>query len=385
MAVRWRKYFKECKPVQCGGRKGKYCPSELPHRATGEYKACGVWCIEFFDSNKQWQSLTFKDIHCKSDAEKRLAMFIGDRERGMLSLPKKKHVPTLTEYSKRYLELYAVAKENTLAVKIRTVNTLERYLGDYRLDKITPFVIEKFRIERKEKDRVKDETINADVFTLSHILGKAVKDSILVKNPCGDVKRLKEAQSRDRVLSAEEIGLLLNGLQGKNRLMVLIGLFCGLRLNETLKLMWDNFDFDKGLLSFVACKTGKLITVPLSGYMVKELTNYKTVCTSNNLFESREVNRAVVKDYSWYFSNLFKRLGIHGFTYHCLRHSFASLQGDLGTGAVTVKEMLGHSSLAMTLRYSHTGLDSKKRAVEAMAEHVLAIAKDTTLPLAVQA
>src|SRR4030067_3106094 len=115
MAVRFRKYYKECKPIKCTGRRSRQCP-ETPKRSNGEYKTCGAWCIEFFDDQKQWQSLTFKDIRNKSDAEKRLTLFISDRERGQLKLPKKKAVPTLAEYAKTYLALHKGAKENTLAI-----------------------------------------------------------------------------------------------------------------------------------------------------------------------------------------------------------------------------------------------------------------------------
>ncbi|MFO0795411.1 MAG: hypothetical protein U0586_15270 [Candidatus Brocadiaceae bacterium] len=75
MAVRYRKYYNQCKAVKCSGRRSKSCP-ETPRKVNGEYKTCGVWCIEFFDDNKQWQSLTFKDVRNKTDAEKRFALFI---------------------------------------------------------------------------------------------------------------------------------------------------------------------------------------------------------------------------------------------------------------------------------------------------------------------
>ena len=78
---------------------------------------------------------------------------------------------------------------------------------------------------------------------------------------------------------------------------------------------------------------------------------------------------------------MFKSLGIHGFTFHNLRHTFASLQGDLGTVAITVKEMLGHSDLSMTLRYSHAGLDGKKRAIETFTNHILGMNEKTTMPM----
>ena len=144
MAVRYRKYFKECKPIQCTGRRARQCP-ETPKRPNGEYKTCGVWCLEFFDDNKKWKSLTFKDIRNKSDAEKRLTLFISDRERGQLNLPKKKTIPTLTEYSKTYLELYKTAKERTLASKKSLVSALVRHLGNYRLDRVSRNVSMKIR------------------------------------------------------------------------------------------------------------------------------------------------------------------------------------------------------------------------------------------------
>ena len=163
--------------------------------------------------------------------------------------------------------------------------------------------------------------------------------------------------------------------------MVLVGLFTGMRLNEVLRLKWDDIDFGKGLITFTQSKTGKLVTVPLSSYLANELMQYKAGCNSGHLFEDREIKYAVVQGYSGYFSLMFKSLGIHGFTFHNLRHTFASLQGDLGTGAVTVKDMLGHSDLSMTLRYSHTGLDGKKRVIETFTNHILGMNEKATMQM----
>ena len=174
-------------------------------------------------------------------------------------------------------------------------------------------------------------------------------------------------------------------LEGKDKLIVLVGLFTGMRLNEVLKLTWADIDFQKQLITFVQSKTGKLISMPLSTHMVQELMAYKSICSSEFLFESRGVNAAVVSSYSAYFSNLFKGLGISDFTYHNLRHTFASMQGDLGTRAIVTKELLGHSDLSMTMQYIHTGLESKRRAVDALTNHVLKGCKEDVFPLTIQA
>ncbi|MBF8276821.1 MAG: putative phage integrase [Candidatus Brocadiaceae bacterium] len=371
MAVRYRKYFNQCKPIQCTGRRSRQCP-ETPRRASGEYRACGTWCIEFFDDSKQWQSLTFKDIRNKSDAEKRLTLFISDRERGQLKLPKKKAVPTLAEYAKEYLELHKGAKENTFVMKRRAVGVLVRYLGGHQLDKITPFIVEKYRIQRKEQDRVKDSSINVDIGILSHLFSTAINEGIIDINPCQKVKRLKISQVKDRVLSGDEIATILDMPEGKDRLMILASLFTGMRLNEVLSLTWGDIDFGKGIIHIFQSKTSKTFDIPLSDCLRTALEAYRTHSTGARVLYGREITRNVVTEFSKHFSRLFKDLGIDGFTFHNLRHTFASImQSDLGIGAVTVMGMTGHSSLGMLQKYSHTGLDSKQRAIQALNSHVV--------------
>ena len=392
MAVRFRKYFKQCKGkrqdgdkygkviekgVECEGKRGRLCPENVP-------SPCGRWLLEFFDDHKQWVSLSFKDVRSKKDAERRLSMFIADRERGKLNLPKKKTIPTLAGYSKTYLEFYRMAKENTLSMKRRAVGALVKYLGEYPIDKITPFIIEKHRIDRKEKDKVQDSSINIDIAILSYIYTVAIKAGIVDKNPCKDVSRLKITQTKDRILNQSEIALLLDKLHGKDRLMVLVGLFSGMRLGEVLNLKWSDVDFVRGLITFTQCKTGKLVTIPLSSYLASELIGYKEhFTTGDNIFESRETVKGLTDKYSGYFSELFKSLGIFNFTFHSLRHTFSSLlQSELGVGAVVVQGMTGHSSLGMLQRYSHTQLDSKKRAIQALTDHVLTTSKKASLAIA---
>jgi len=383
MGVRYRKYFKECKPVQCTGRRSRQCP-ETPKRANGEYKTCGVWCLEFFDDRKEWKSLTFKDVTCKREAERRLVLFISDRERGKLQLPKKKVIPTLAEYSRTYIELYKGDKENTFVSRQRAINAMVRYLGDYPLDRITPFLIEKYRNERKKMDMVKESSINCDVAILSHLFNTAMKAGILDKNPCKEVKQFKTAQTRDRILSELEIGLLFDRLEGKDRLMILTSLFAGMRLNEVLRLEWKDIDFNKGLITFTQSKTGKLLTIPLSTYLAEKLVNCKNGITNDRIFEDRPITRTLVNTYSQHFRKVFRSIGINNFSFHCLRHCFASISSDTGADIVTTKELLGHSDITMTMRYSHKQMGVKRNAIERVTNHILGMGKGKVLPLVAQ-
>lgn len=386
MAVRWKKYHPDkCKDdkggIDCDGKRGDYCPSNLPAKDTGEVKRCGRWLVELFDDRKRWVSVSFRDIRSRKDATKRLMVLIGDRERGKLQLPKRKQIPSLKVYSQTYLELYKQAKGNTLAMKQRAVNALVNFLGDYPLDKITPFIIEKYRISRKSNS-VKDSSINIDVSVLSHIYATAIKEGILDKNPCREVKRLKVVQAKDRVLSQSEIALLLDKLQGKDRLMVLVGLFTGLRLGGVLSLSWQDIDFGKGLITS-SHKIGKLVSIPMSDYLSGELLRWKENNSGDRVFESRTLTHIVTVEYSKHFSEVFKGLGIDNFTFHNLRHTFASLlQGELGVGAVVVQGMTGHSSLGMLQKYSHTGLSNKQHAIKSLTDYVLGMNSKPSLAIA---
>ena len=377
MGARYRKHFSLCKDIKCNGRQGKHCPPERPRRLSGEYKKCGAWVVELFDESKRWKTVAFRDVRNKRDAERRLALLIGDRERGLLKLPNKKNVPTLAEYCVQFLEDAKSGRENTYLGKKRVVKTLTKYLGSYKLDRITSFIIEKFRNDRTKIDSVKNITINTDIDILRSILNRSVDEGVLEINPCGKVKKLRVSQERDRILTGEEIGHIQDRTKGTNEgLMILVALFGGLRLGEVLSLKWSDVNFDREELTFVQSKTGKRLTNPIGGYLLRELEEYKEKSKNERLFDNGEVNQKLVIKYSSRFSRLFKTLGIERFTFHNLRHCFASFLSDFGADAFTTQSFLGHASLSQTAHYTHKRMSAKHETIKGMEEYIMGMTEE---------
>ncbi|MGR3319830.1 MAG: tyrosine-type recombinase/integrase [Candidatus Anammoxibacter sp.] len=372
MAVRYRKYFSQCKEIKCNGKVKKSCPDRPKNKLNGGYCKCGHWVVELFDENKKWQSLTCKDIRNKTDAERRLALYIGDRERGQLNLPSRKKAPLFSNYCEDYLTTLKHAKENTRISAERAVSILTKYLGGYKVDQLTDTIVNGKFIEKRLDKGTKHSTVNQDILSLKVILNTAVKRGILTINPC-NVKPLKVQNKRDRILSKDEISLIFSKLEGKDRVMVLTSLFTGMRLSEVISFKWDDIDFEHNLITFMQNKTGKTVTVPLSSILANELTTYKAsndLLLNGRIFESKEVNTRLTTKYSAYFSDLFKAIGINQFSYHSLRHSFASISCGLGTDLITTQSLLGHSDIKMTARYSHSQIESKRRAIESLDSFV---------------
>ncbi|MGR3219753.1 MAG: tyrosine-type recombinase/integrase, partial [Candidatus Anammoxibacter sp.] len=198
-----------------------------------------------------------------------------------------------------------------------------------------------------------------------------VKEGLISNNPCSGFKPLKVSKSRDRILSGDEINTVLDAPEGKERLMMVVSLFTGMRLNGVLLLKWTDIDFDNRLITFTQSKTGKVITTPLSEYLSAELIKFRCDPVGDRVFESNKPITVLVLLASKRFSKLFKSLGIENFTFHNLRHTFASLHCSVGTDIITTQNLLGHSDVSQTMRYSHSQFESKRNAIDNITDRIL--------------
>lgn len=147
--------------------------------------------------------------------------------------------------------------------------------------------------------------------------------------------------------------------------MVLLSINTGLRRGELFNLSWDHVDLERALLTVVGdtAKSGKTRHVPLNTEALTILKAWKAQAanTTGFVFPGRDGNRLDNVKRSW--TSLLKAAGITNFRWHDMRHHFASRLVMAGIDLNTVRELLGHSDIKMTLRYAHLAPEHKAAAV----------------------
>jgi integrase len=176
------------------------------------------------------------------------------------------------------------------------------------------------------------------------------------------VKQLPERNWRLRFLSKEEIPMLINPCEHHLRPIEVTALNTGMRKGEILALKWEQVDLRHGFIFLTDTKNNERRDIPINQTLRDTLEILPRHITSPYVFWQGKGERYM--DVRRSFRSALKRAGIKDFVFHDLRHTFASHLVMAGVDLTTIKELLGHKTLAMTMRYAHLAPSHKKKAVE---------------------
>jgi integrase len=232
----------------------------------------------------------------------------------------------------------------------------ERQLTDFN-----PADIEGYKLHRRKE--VSGSTVNRELALLKRMFNLAIDWELFRDiNPVRKVKFFRELNTGARVLSAEEEERLLRNAAPYLQDLIRFDLNTGLRSGEIFILNWSNVDFEKNILNVFAPKTQKTRVVPINSDARKVLEAWALGRKNEFVFYNFETGKPFV-DLKTGFAQACKKAGIIGVTWKTLRHTFASRLVNRGVDIVTVQQLLGHSAVTVTMRYTHTNLDSKHAAV----------------------
>jgi integrase len=200
---------------------------------------------------------------------------------------------------------------------------------------ISALLIEKYKSERKRgltKTGVqrKPASVNRELACISRIFSMAVRDRVTASNPCLEVGKLREENSRDRYLTADEESKLLSVCVDERRHLrpiIILAIHTGMRRGEILSLRWTQVDFSRGIIHLVRTKSGKGRDVPINEVVKNEL-----LCLPKSgefVFTSDRTGRAIV-EIKRAFRACCRLAGIEDLHFHDLRHTAATRWAEAG-------------------------------------------------------
>jgi integrase len=196
-------------------------------------------------------------------------------------------------------------------------------------------------------------------------LRQAYKDGILQTDLNSKISSIKTVETRREYLTIEELNKLAK-TPCNNDLLKRASLFSaltGLRFSDIEKLIWGEIEFIKGegyFLNFSQKKTKSIEVLPISDQAYSFLIGDKEL---NLMLKDDKVFEGL-KYSAYHNKHLFQWIGASGITkditFHCFRHTYATLQLFNGTDIYTVSKMLGHKNLKATQVYAKI-VDKAKR------------------------
>ena len=283
-------------------------------------------------------------------------------------------------------------------------NHLQPALGEIMLIDLTPRLLQRFYNYKTEQGLSPKTIVNINLF-LHHALQYAVNEGYINGNPAEAINLSRGYKPQIEVLTRDEqMQLMQCSYQHRYGVFIRLVLFTGLRMGELLGLRWEDIDMQIGLLHVrrtlnrlnkihpdehsnsteIVLQPPKsqnsIRTIPLLPANIEDLQGWRQIQQQDAITagEAYATSGFVVTNpmggyiepdtFRSYYKKLLAAAGLRPFTFHALRHTFATRALEQGMDAKTLSVLLGHYSVAFTLdTYAHVLDDHKRENMALMA------------------
>ena len=202
----------------------------------------------------------------------------------------------------------------------------------------------------------------------------AKKWGLVKENPVREVTRYKEELRDVKPLTPEKEKELFDRLQGDPRswhvwAIVFIALYTGMRKGEILKLPKETVDFRRRVIRVTHTKNWEAREIPMSEALTKVLKEAiaRSCKESPYVFGNPQTGKPYT-DVKTSFTKAAEKVGLTGFRFHDLRHTWCSRMCELGIAETAIMKAGGWKTRSMISRYSHPSMDYIREALEQLSK-----------------
>ncbi len=313
-------------------------------------KRLGKWEVRVRRYNNKTISKTFIE---KEDANKWARDVETKIEKGLYEDLSQANNITLKELMQVYFKDVSKTKLGVNEEKYKIDKLCRQPIAKLKLARLTPLQLRKFQ---DSCCLIYNPSTTNKYLTLISVAIKHARTMLgiyLPNNPCDFVKRLKEPEFRAEIIEEHEEKLLLTQAEHSKanwlKLAIMLGIDCGLRRGEIIKLLRKNVDFAKGtarLLDTKDPKKQRSRDVGLSPRVIEEMRKLPI-----NI-DGRVINCPSNDNFHHFYSQLQRWTGIKK-SFHTSRHTFASRCAMNGWSIAEISAQGGWKNLSVLKRYTH--------------------------------
>ncbi|HEV3276306.1 MAG TPA: site-specific integrase [Terriglobia bacterium] len=247
------------------------------------------------------------------------------------------------------------------------METLLKLWRDCLVVELSAGRIERDLAECAEKEEWAPATYNRYRALVSGIFSLAIRNGKANANPVRGTKHRIENNARVRYLTDDEEKSLMEQVRAtcpELEPQILVALHSGMRRSEQYVtrdcpdggLKWQHVDFRSGVITLPRSKHGEIRHIRMNSLLKETLKGLRLTTNSTYVFPVEPPDKL--------FPEICSQAEMADFTWHCLRHTFASRLVMGGVDIRTVQELMGHRSIVTTMRYAHLAPRHQADAVE---------------------
>lgn len=261
--------------------------------------------------------------------------------------------------------------------------------GSLKIECLSPNKVYDFIMEKRSKG-LSNKYISDLIIVLKNMTRYAAKVHHCI-NPIADVELPKKEKHELDLYNKNEQNRLKTALltnMDKTKLGILLAYYTGIRVGELCGLKWSDIDLNAKTIriertvqrirvSGKVSRTELIVSTPKSKTSKRIIPIPEFLIKIIKAFEPSNLNTFVVTSNSklpdprtlqYRFKSLLEKLGLRKINFHSLRHMFATNCIELGFDVKTMSEILGHSSVEITLdRYVHSSMERKRQCMELLS------------------